>query len=402
MSDGEVQPRVLRNALKRLGWQSTGTFRDRIEYWEPATRELRGPIQEVVLPLRDDLSDSALLVHRALLALHSEYGQEFDQVVQMVEAMVSRQLDEVLSRRETGNKSGVIAWKDGDSMVEGTRGLLVAAAKATSHSRRRFLNNDTAIAEAFLDKCLMGQTQIGSYVVTALTPAHGKFSTSAPEAKEAAKAPAYAGRTITSTLQTALGAVVESVHEVRHGGSVEAFDTHVTDGVSLELLKALAKIVGDAEASVAVHYNNDDVLDVPELDQHGASFEFVPPDAIVLADAVRHFESAPEPKLVAISGEVVQLHRVSSKPDRTIQLSARVNGVPRVVQVSLTPEQYELALEAHAREVQLSVTGEMEQRARNSTIPVATYVKAEDVPVKRANLANESPLPFFTDLGSAE
>lgn len=385
MSDAVSQVLVLRRALQRLGWAPTGTFRNRVEYWEPQEDNLRGSVHEVILPLGEDISDRDSLTERALAALDGEYGVEFRKTLQMIETMISKHLDEVLSSRSTEDDRGLIPWDEGSSMVIGTRGLLSAAAKATSRSRRRFANAETPISDAFLERCLMGQTRVGSYVVTALTPAHGSFSSSGSTAVgDAVKAPTYDGRAITSKLQSALAAVAEAVHETRSGGSVEAFDSYINNGVSLELIRSITQVVGDVEASVSIQYNDSDVLDSPEFQRGGQTFYFTPPDAVVLANAAHYFAEAPEPKLAALSGEVIGLRSSTASPERTIQLFARVDGSPRVVHVSLTPEQYEMALEAHKRETRLSVTGELEIRTRGSVIQVAEYVKVEDVPVKRA------------------
>ncbi|MDP3949090.1 hypothetical protein [Microbacterium sp.] len=403
MSDSVAQARLLRHALRQLGWLPAGTFRDQVEYWEPANDNLRGPIHEVILPIGEQRSDSDSLTSKAAAALQGEYGQEFLHTLKMVELMISKQLDEVLLRRATSDGLGLISWDDGNSMVSGARGLLSAAAKATSRRRRRFANTEAPIADAFLRQCLMGQTKVGSYVVTALTPTYGKFSTSA-SADEKAKsmAPAFDGRTITGTLQTALGAVTAALEESRGSDSVEAFDAHVEDGISLELVRSLVQIVGEVESSVTLHYNEVETLDVPGNDRTGQVFEFTPPDAVVLVRAARYLAEAPEPKVAALTGEVVDLKKWSARPERSIQLLAKVDGTPRVVTVALTVEQYDKALEAHRLETKLSVTGELEIRARGSAIVEATYVKVESIPVKRPKKSETASTPAIWESDAFE
>ncbi|WP_299090057.1 hypothetical protein [uncultured Microbacterium sp.] len=316
----------------------------------------------------------------------------------MIEAMITLNLDEVLLRRETPDLSGLIDWVGGNAMIESARGLLISSAKATSKPRRRFANADTQIAEEYLAACRMGQTQVGSYVVTALTPTHGSFGTSRSTKTDAKKGPTFEGRDITKTLIRSLEASSEAVRESRQGAEIESFESYVPHGVSLELVRALRQLVSEAvESSVSIEIRDEATLfaNGPSSDVH--EFTFAPDDAIVLERAAQYFEQSPAPRAVALSGEVVLLKNSAKGAEHQIKLSTRVDGSPRTVTVTMTPEQYEAALQAHSDELRLSVRGEIEVRQRSAIMDVADNVHIEEIPVtaKRSSTAAVPTEPLF-------
>jgi hypothetical protein len=390
MSSPEVSLDVMARTMARLGWQPAGTFRDSVEYWElAADRGIQGAPEEIIVPRDPSTVDFRSLLARAQQTLDSLYGAQARSIALMIEAMITHDLNELLLRRDTPDVSGLIDWIGGNEMVESARGFLVASAKATSKPRRRFANADTTIAEEYLAACRMGQTQVGSYVVTALTPSHGSFATSRSTKSDAKKGPIFQGRDITDTLIRALEASKEAIHESRTGAQPEILETYVPHGVSLELVRALRQLVSEhVESSVSVEVQHEPTL-IEQAATTVHEFVFSPDDAPVLDQAAQYFEESPAPRAVSLSGEVVLLKNSARAAEHQIKLSSRVNGAPRMVSVTLTPEQYELALKAHQDQVRLSIRGEVELRQRGASIDVAEYVQVEAAPVLRGSQAHD-------------
>lgn len=386
---------ILTRAMTRLGWRATGSFRDAITYWEPIAGDNAGP-DELIVPNDPAATDFEKLLDRASRTLSNLYGEQLAQLTQMIETMITQNLVELLTRRDTPNHSGIIGWSDGNAMIEGTRGLLIASAKATHKPRRRFANADAVIAEDYLAACKMGQTQVGSYVVTALTPTGGSFVATRSTKVNQKKLPVFEGRDITQTLVTALEASVSAIAASETGEKPEAFESHVPQGVSYELVRALRQVVSsDVESSVSVELR-DEIASQSSSSPKVHEFTFTPPDALALRKAERYFEDSPAPSAVALSGEVVLLKNSARGAEHQIKLQTRVHGNPRTVTVTLSPEQYEEALRAHADAVQLSVRGEVELRARSAVMEVADHVLVETVSVARSQKSSTpSATPLF-------
>lgn|GEM_PF-1545539 len=382
MSDPTEKQVILKRVLGQFGWGVSGGFRNVVEYWEPRAGAAVGLARRdtrVIVPLDASKSDYDQLIIRAMDQLREYYGGALSGVVSFIEMAMAKRLDEVDFQRETGNGAGLITWLEGNQMVDSARGLLSSAAKATNRSRKRFANAQTVVAEDFLSSCYMGQTRIGSYVVTALAPADATFATSRSEAVGSKRHPRIQGRQITEKLSHALHAVREAVSEVRRNDDVATFENYIVEGVSFELLSSLEQLIGDVDAGITINLYNShgDTAPVPD----SRSFVFTPEDAVVIERAKTFFGEAPEPVKEHVTGEVVSLKNSSMIAEHQIRLRASVNGKLCTVMVNLSAEHYEQAVEAHRRKVLFSVSGELEQRTRGSLIDVPDSVRVETTPI---------------------
>lgn len=369
---------VLRGLLRRFGWKTVDRFRDAIEYWAPASG--RRDDETLMFPLDPNAPDFGRLLALASDKLRELYGAEFDRGIELVELMLDQRLDEVDVRKETDNRAGLIPWDAGNRMIESARGLLGAAARASNAPKRRFAQSQSVIAEEFLRSCYMGQTRVGSYVVTALVPTREPLATSRSESERAT--PRHlTGREVTATLVGALEAVQVAVRETREEDQqLEAFEQAVPLGVSYELLTSLQLLTDGKESSVSVEYNQSG-LNPLQADTQRRDFEFTRDDGLVIARARRHFEASPEPVHTVVTGEVTLLKNAESTAEHQIRVLGRVNGKPRTVIVNLSAVEYEKAVTAHGQKRLLTVIGDLERRQRGSLIENPRFVAITDVPV---------------------
>jgi hypothetical protein len=399
MTDSFLSTDVIRRSLRRLGWSEVGSFRGTLQYWEP-----RSPLDEragqlsfprVVLPLHNDLSDADDLLQEANEFLVQQYREEYEQAVETVRLTLSRHLDEIEVRRATTNSAGLIQWQLGNEVVISTREMLAASAKAASSKKKRFYNAE------FLAQCLIGQTRVGSYVVTALTPAEASLATSM--SKKTVQ-PRIAGRLVTETLADSLEAVKDAIAEAKTAnGQIEAFEVAVASGVSHELLSALEPLTRGTESGIEISYfstADDELSDIPAKSR-SVTFTFTPEDSLVIAKAREYFEASPQPKPARLTGEVTDLKNSSAEGEHRIKLAARVNGKPKSVTVELLPDQYDSAVEAHSRGRLFTVVGELEMLKRAAHLRSPERVMIEDTAVNevksasRRNRSTVTPPPLF-------
>lgn len=389
MTELSLSTDVLRRSMKRLGWSTVGSFRNDLQYWEPRGLEEQQAgmleLPRVILPLQENASDAEDLLDDAALFLSQQYGQEFKNVVETVRLMLSRHLDEIEVRRATSNAAGLIQWQLGNDAIASTREILSASAKAASSRRKRFFNAESIIAEEFLAQCYMGQTKVGSYVVTALTPAEASLATSRSQKNDKLH-PRIEGRMVTETLAESLEAVQDAIAEAkRSGGQIEAFEMAVSSGVSYELLSALEPLTRGTESGIEITYFRTEVNEPATA--RTVEFAFTPEDNLVIAKAREYFEASPQSKDARLTGEVTDLKNSSAESEHRIKLAARVNGKPKSVTIELTPEQYTSAVEAHGLGRLFTVVGELAMQKR------AAHMKTPERVVVEETLVNEAKTP---------
>lgn len=403
MTDLRLNADVVRRSLRRLGWSAVGSFRDTLQYWEPRERmdEYAGQLRipRIVLPFSDQLSDAEDLLVEAEAFLTQQYREEYSRAVATVRLLLSRHLDEVEVRRATNNPAGLIQWQLGNEAIVSTRELLAASAKAASSKKKRFYNAESVIADEFLAQCYMGQTKVGSYVVTALTPAEASLPTSASKKKSH---PRIEGRLVTETLADSLEAVKDAIAEAkRANGQIEAFEIAVSSGVSHELLSALEPLTRGTESGIEIAYFRTAHDGVSESPPRTVEFGFTPEDSLVIARAREYFEASPQPKPARLTGEVTDLKNSSAEGEHRIKLAARVNGKPKSVTIELLPDQYDAAMEAHGRGRLFTVVGELEVLKRVAHVRNPERIVIEDTPVdevkisRREGPSTTEPPPMF-------
>ncbi len=394
MSDDTPNTAVLARALTRLGWRTVGGFREALSYWEPSART-RERSERVVLPLIADAPDYLDLLGDAIRQMQNLYGRDFAEALELATLLLERKFDEVNVKRETDNDAGLIKWQSGNQLVDSTQGILAAAAKSSNLSRKRYSNAQAVIADDFLSQCYMGQTRVGSYIVTALTPSNQTFATSKATGKGAKKHPRISGREITATLVTALEAVREALDEsAKKTANFAAFDQRVIRGVSFELLAALQPVTTGNESAIAVEFNHNEESSLLTDRPRRVEVAFTPEDGVRISQARAYFEKTPAPKLVAMVGEITALKNSESDAEHQIRLHGRIKGKPRTVVVHLSEQQYDEAVRAHGSKRMFSVLGELEERTRGSVIAQAENVRVEQTPVS-ATLPDHPSTPLF-------
>jgi hypothetical protein len=87
-------------------------------------------------------------------------------------------------------------------------------------------------------------------------------------------------------------------------------------------------------------------------------------DASVLQDAAEFLKRAEARPRVTIIGQVVRLEREGDEPDGTIGIRGRLEDQDeeRMVVVPLRPQDYERALRAHDRRLEVTCSGVLEHR----------------------------------------
>lgn len=360
----EEQSRSLNALLRHFEWLRVSSRAGIYEVWRPeedADDEL-----EVIVPLDPDRGDFTGLVQRAKRQVLQTYGEAARQADQLFLLRDRAALDSTQWLKETPFGAGLIGWEQGERLYGAARATLVAAAKATREPRKYHGNASAFVAKSFLEQSLMGQTEIGSFIATAHTPADRRIHLTKKSEDSALTSPrdteTTSGREIIDVFERALEAVRSGLDEYRKAPRIEAFEELVDDGVSYELTKALAELTASGDAGVEItHFSQegDEARSAPR------TFELRAEESSVLGHVATVFAQDPEPQDVTLVGEVTFLSHSSNDPAHVIRLLIEDGADARMARIRLSADEYQQALEAHRMDARIRVSGSLE---RESTI----------------------------------
>ncbi|WP_426171645.1 hypothetical protein [Microbacterium sp. DWRC1-3] len=343
--------------LRRLQWAPASKAPGRYEVWSPRDSDL----EEVIVPLNPESGDYLQLLNRARRYLLHRYGSEAERIEALILISATADLDSTQWKKDTTVDAGLIPWAQGEAIFDAARDSLVAAARAVRSKRTVQGKSSGFLAKRFMEQVFMGQTEVGSYIVTAHIPASTRFHTSQKSEKLAQTDPRKAdlvpGRAIIDVFENSIGAVREALTEFRHTPRVEMFAELVPEGVSLELVRALATLTRDGDAAVSIQRSEQTTV------RREITFDAV--EAPVLDRVVASFEQVPEPQKVVITGEVSLLDNSTAAPVHLVRVDVMKGAKVRRVRVRLTPGQYDLAVSAHAARQWLTMSGSLEKDGRD-------------------------------------
>lgn len=308
---------------------------------------------EVVVPLARDLKDYA----RAMLAAVEQIASvETRSVDAVVHDLLQPSKDTIrFAIHGDGMRGGTLNLDDGVGLLVGAKKALMASACTAKMPRRFHPRMSFADAEKYVEGCRLGQTEIGSYVVTVDAPHEigPQLGTTEPF-----------GRRASATLLRGLSSIATSVR----AGDVNAILDDLTPAASANLCDAIIDMAPkneDGDLRIASSWSPliGPPSDVPsvvtiERDMY-KGIEWLgqqlrpstgPTDA-VLAGYVIHLAGGPGPT-GAVEGEVIL--------DVTLP-DDRVN-----IKTSLGPEAYRLAVEAHMNTRLFTVAGTLHRGLRGT------------------------------------
>ena len=347
------------DVLRHFGWQRAGGTPGLYEVWRLAAID-----QEIIYPLDPMKGDYELLSTRATAKLEAIYGKEYVRAIQALEEKRERSLDLTEWKKETLEPAGLIKWTEGEAVIASVRRSLAAAAKATRERRKTFGSRGSYLAKQFVEHTYMGQTAMGSYVVTAHTPSTYRFY-SDRRAELAAQVDwrngvHFNGREILNTLEGALNEIRYALDDYRTSDRIDHFAPLVEFGVSSELASALSDLsrTGDAAITFQRYEHASD-----ETTSRQTVIEAR--DSVVLAKVAKVFKAAPPATNVELAGEVSSLDNSTSNPTRLIRLDVKAGSDVAHARVRLSQAQYASAVEAHATFKWLAVRGKLEKDGRD-------------------------------------
>ncbi|MGY0234968.1 hypothetical protein [Longispora urticae] len=297
------------------------------------------------------------LLQDALAQLASQSGLGDQKLLAALDVVIG---DTIRFRKELSSPYGSIPWLSGEALITSSTKLLEAAAKAERERAPYFGNKQWTSARAYLEEVRMGQTEVGSYVVTAFSPV-GEISGPALPLFEYGDP--VTGRAVAKTLTTALEATREAIDYFNSRASLVAFDAAVEHGVSYELAKGLTGLIAQSDgADVSVSWSQN--RGIEEVGPASSRFEFEPSDIPALERARDRFAITEPPIEVTVIGTVTLLDRARSGTAGVIRLDVIEGSQAKKLRVRMPQKMYELAIQAHRRGMAIRVSGRQKKSGR--------------------------------------
>ncbi|VWB57475.1 hypothetical protein BLA6860_02657 [Burkholderia lata] len=351
--DREVSSYQLRAYLEHKQWFEDGKIRNVASIWHRQDNE----DAEVVLPL-SYVKDYRQRIRDALASIASVEGRAVHEVLNEVKRLFANVITIRVVHDDTND--GTIPINDGVLLIAKAKDLLSAAARSLYAKRKQFTRGAPKEAKEYLETLLLGQTEIGSYVVNVIAPvqmvADGSNNVTTIPLAQA----------ITSNLVAGLSALEKATATYEEKGDLGAFDEAVLAGASSNMCDALLGFSGEK------HNRNFEITVTaapsPLFETEPAKFMFDGRYVEALEKATGYYKGdyiLPERRL---TGYITKLSRPKDETSGTITIDSTVGDVERKVQVELMGDDYHQAVVAHDNSKMVRVEGDVHIKSKSAQL----------------------------------
>jgi hypothetical protein len=351
-----INPDVLRTMLLVNGWREINVRPELFWVLESPNEEA-----DASIPISRSFRDYPARLNEALIEVEKYFGERARPFMLQ---LLAGPTDELFFAEEAPTVRGSIPWRIGEQLHDTAREALRAAAKSSGDHLPHFGHKGAGLAQRYIDGIRMGQTEHGSYIITALVPVGQQTDPTMQTLPGFENVPEFGDffyRNVTANLMQASEAAVEAAGAFNETESFETFVEAVDYGVSSELVQALAKLAKGGEAAeISAQWSPW----TPEPEGTPRRVEIRPDHVAAFNIAAIRFKEQTSVTTVTVRGIVTGLDRPRFGQDGISALDVLSGTQARRLRVRLSRDQYDEAIEAHREGSVLQVTGE-QSRAGN-------------------------------------
>jgi hypothetical protein len=341
--------------LRSSGWTLLGYFADSATVWNRDGHQ-------VLLPQDGSLADFARRMAEILDTL-AEVEQRSQ--LEIVRDLATATSDVVRLRVVSPvSEDGSVGLEEGVALVESAKDLILSAARAAVSPRAFFRSRLPGLADDYMRSVRLGQTELGSYVVTVVCPVSPELRPAVPASLQNVDEP-Y-DRRVTRTLAGALQRSVTAAREAALKQDMEPFTSAVREGVSANLCAALVKIgEGMEEGHIEVSFAWARSRTKPQVvsSRIVVAHESIP----VMREAARVLRATYSDDDFELNGPVVRLESPNAAGGGNVVVFAEVDTMRKVL-FHLEGPNYEEAVRAHQEGLEISCRGKLEKQGRYFTL----------------------------------
>lgn len=312
---------------------------------------------EVLLPV-PHVKDYRQRMRDALLSIASFEARGVSEVINEVKRLFANVIAVRVVADDT--KDGTIPINDGVLLIAKAKELLSAAARSLHAKRKQFTRGAPKEAKDYLETLLLGQTEVGSYVVNVIAPVQNVLSS------DGLATPIPMAQAITASLVSGLTALEKASSEYENDGDFADFDAAVMAGASSNMCDALLGLSGEKhtrtfEITITAASN-------PMFEMQPKKFVFDRKRVEVLEKATRYYKGDYVLADRRLTGYITKLSRPKDDTSRTVTIDSIVGDVERKVQVELTGDEYHMAVLAHDENKMVRVVGDVHVKSKSAQL----------------------------------
>jgi hypothetical protein len=206
-----------------------------------------------------------------------------------------------------------------------------------------------------MERVRLGQTEIGSFVVTLLAPVPPVVDNNLQTSMWPELASEPYERQVTRVFANGLQSAANAISAFNRGEGIGAFEAVVKDGVSANLCDAVATIAersNGADLSVTWARTRPAPMQRSEV-------RFARNDVDLLREVARQFRLREPRDNVTLLGSTTMLQRAGKQVWGRVTFAAFIDDHPRAVTVELPRNEYEMAVDAHKKRQPILITGDL-------------------------------------------
>lgn len=365
-----VSPLDLLAYLRTGGWAEVRNEPGRFAIWIMGKSD--NPEAEILLPLDRTVRDFARRIHEALEELERV---ERRSELEILHDLATTSADVIRVRLDQEDQAaGSILIDHGVALIDRARDLLLASACSALSPRPSYGPRRPQKAVDFVRRTRLGQTEHGSYVITLISRVSPELGTVSDQMVDEPFE-----RQVTTTLAQAVGAVQRAAERAVVTGNLDAFRDQVEIGVSANLCDAIVGMAGGTDEGRGITFDFSWARTRPFKVETSFSPRVVLGSDVVpvIAEAARMFRETMPQDDYEVLGPVVKLERYG-EGDGQITVVSLNESPPRTVRIALKAVDYSIAVEAHSRNVFVSVAGTLKREGRSWNLNEPRLLRAAE------------------------
>ncbi|MBD8563919.1 hypothetical protein IFU01_06550 [Oxalobacteraceae sp. CFBP 8763] len=349
----EITEEQLHTYLRSKHWHEEGNIRNVATIWH----RLDDEDLEILIPQKS-ARDYLPRMRQALLSLATYEKRMVADIVNDVRRVLSNVITVRIVHDDTFN--GTIPINDGVLLITKARELLSSAAQSIYAKKKQFTVLPKE-AKEYLESLLLGQTEVGSYIVNVIAPKQevANLETGTAEIMPLEKA-------VTLSLITSLDALKLASEEYRINGDLKVFDVAVQRGVSANMCDALLGFSGEK------HHREFEITVagalMPMLVSEPRKYTFNNRNVELLQKVSEYYKGdyvLPQRRII---GHITKLSRMKDQTFGTIVIDSIVGEIERKVRVELEGDDYHMAVLAHDNLKIVKVEGDVHIKSKSAQL----------------------------------
>lgn len=342
--------------VRSTGWSHHGNYGREASVFEQDEHSL-------LVPLASDFAD---------------YGRRMQEIVANLAQFERRSQDSVLRDLAYASSdvfrirlenplfdNGEVTLDQGVLLFDNVQKMVHAAARSAISPKAYHLARAGTQAEDFLKTVKLGQTEIGSYILTIVFPVTPDLLVG-----EESESALPFERKVTRSLVTGLKSLETAVRFQVARPSLDPFLQAIENGVSANLCEALSNIGEKTEGStIDTQITWARNRTIPKLETKA---RFLGGDFSYLRSAAGRLKDQDWDDVVLISGAVTRIESDKVLFGGEVFVYASVGDSPKRVRVTLNKDQYKQANEAHLAGQNVEIGGKIQKSGRYLTIDSPT------------------------------